>query len=161
MTLCPCGSEQNYSNCCEPAHTGTIPSKTAEALMRSRYCAYVKHQISYLGESLHPDHRQDWDEEETKGWADTSEWQSLEILSTQGGQEKDDEGIVEFAATYKENNKLNRHHEISRFQKIDNKWYYVEGSTPKPTTVRNETPKVGRNEPCPCGSGKKYKKCCS
>ena len=27
-------------------------------------------------------------------------------------------------------------------------------------TVRNEEPKVGRNEPCPCGSGKKYKNCC-
>ena len=27
-------------------------------------------------------------------------------------------------------------------------------------TVRRESPKVGRNDPCPCGSGKKYKKCC-
>lgn len=27
-------------------------------------------------------------------------------------------------------------------------------------TVRNEGPKIGRNDPCPCGSGKKYKKCC-
>ena len=27
-------------------------------------------------------------------------------------------------------------------------------------TVRNEGPKVGRNDPCPCGSGKKYKQCC-
>lgn len=30
----------------------------------------------------------------------------------------------------------------------------------KPQTVRRETPKVGRNDPCPCGSGKKYKHCC-
>lgn len=30
----------------------------------------------------------------------------------------------------------------------------------KPVTVRRETPKVGRNDPCPCGSGKKYKNCC-
>lgn len=27
-------------------------------------------------------------------------------------------------------------------------------------TVRNEGPKIGRNDPCPCGSGKKYKNCC-
>jgi uncharacterized protein YchJ len=27
-------------------------------------------------------------------------------------------------------------------------------------TVKREKAKVGRNEPCPCGSGKKYKKCC-
>ncbi len=33
-------------------------------------------------------------------------------------------------------------------------------STEKPTTVKREAPKVGRNDPCPCGSGKKYKKCC-
>jgi preprotein translocase subunit SecA len=30
----------------------------------------------------------------------------------------------------------------------------------RPKTVRRESAKVGRNEPCPCGSGKKYKKCC-
>jgi preprotein translocase subunit SecA len=33
------------------------------------------------------------------------------------------------------------------------------GEPEKQKTVRRETPKVGRNEPCPCGSGKKYKKC--
>jgi len=27
-------------------------------------------------------------------------------------------------------------------------------------TVKNDEPKVGRNDPCPCGSGKKYKQCC-
>ncbi|MBN8742477.1 MAG: hypothetical protein BGP24_17775 [Lysobacterales bacterium 69-70] len=30
----------------------------------------------------------------------------------------------------------------------------------KPATVRREQPKVGRNDACPCGSGKKYKQCC-
>lgn len=30
----------------------------------------------------------------------------------------------------------------------------------KSQTVVNEGPKIGRNDPCPCGSGKKYKKCC-
>ncbi|MFI5366652.1 MAG: SEC-C metal-binding domain-containing protein [Candidatus Binatia bacterium] len=29
----------------------------------------------------------------------------------------------------------------------------------KPSTVRRDADKVGRNDPCPCGSGKKYKKC--
>ena len=160
MNNCPCGSAQDYSNCCEPAHLGTSHSTTAEALMRSRYSAYVKNQIAYLGESLHPDHRQDWSEEDTKRWAENSDWLSLEIMSTQGGQEIDSEGTVEFSATYKEKNTQNRHHEISRFLKEDDRWYYVDGDIPKPVTVRNETPKIGRNEPCPCASGKKYKKCC-
>ncbi|MFT5519591.1 MAG: SEC-C motif-containing protein [Enterobacterales bacterium] len=160
MSNCPCGSDQPYENCCEPAHTGTTPSKTAEALMRSRYCAYVKKCIPYLGESLHPDQREDWSEENTKRWADNSQWLSLEIISTEAGLENDDQGIVEFAATFKEDNQKNSHHEVSNFQKIDNRWYYVDGQTPKPETVRNESPKIGRNDPCPCGSGKKFKKCC-
>lgn len=160
MSNCPCGSELSYEKCCEPAHTGTTPSKTAEALMRSRYSAYVKNCIDYLGDSLHPEHKEDWSADDTKQWAQNSEWLSLEIISTEAGLESDNEGIVEFAANFKEGNQKSRHHETSRFQKIDGKWYYVDGETPKPQTVRNETPKVGRNEPCPCGSGKKYKKCC-
>ncbi len=31
---------------------------------------------------------------------------------------------------------------------------------PAPETIRRTGQKVGRNDPCPCGSGKKYKKCC-
>ena len=160
MSHCPCGSKQTYAECCEPAHNGSAPSKTAEGLMRSRYSAYVKKQISYLGESLHPEHREDWSEEETKRWADNSEWLSLDIIATEKGSEKDDYGVVEFAASYKEKDKTSRHHEVSQFQKIDGRWYYVDGMTPKPETVRNAAPKVGRNSPCICGSGKKYKKCC-
>ncbi|WP_425314952.1 SEC-C metal-binding domain-containing protein [Treponema vincentii] len=36
------------------------------------------------------------------------------------------------------------------------------GSSSKPENVQvvRTTPKVGRNDPCPCGSGKKYKHCC-
>ncbi len=33
-------------------------------------------------------------------------------------------------------------------------------SLQKPLPIRPERPKVGRNDPCPCGSGKKYKFCC-
>jgi len=160
MTQCSCGSKQDYSVCCEPAHTGAVPAKTAEALMRSRYSAYVEKQIAYLGETLHPDHCEDWSEEETKRWADNSEWLALDIVSTQAGSEDDTTGIVEFKASFQDKNGRKQHHEISQFQKIDAKWYYVDGTTPKPTTIRNTTNKVGRNQPCPCGSGKKYKKCC-
>ena len=160
MSNCPCGSGKSYSLCCEPAHTGSIPADTAEALMRSRYSAFVKKCISYLGESLHPDHRKDWNEKDTKRWADNSDWLSLEILATEKGQSNDKEGVVEFAATYMEGGKKQRHHEISQFEKIGNNWYYVDGMTPKVATVRNDSPKIGRNSPCPCGSGKKYKRCC-
>ena len=36
----------------------------------------------------------------------------------------------------------------------------LDNDTVKKDTVKNEGPKVGRNDPCPCGSGKKYKQCC-
>ena len=35
-----------------------------------------------------------------------------------------------------------------------------QGEAAKPQTIRRDAEKVGRNDPCPCGSGKKYKKCC-
>ena len=128
--------------------------------MRSRYSAYAVNAIDYLGDSLHPAHREDWDREATRRWAEKAQWQSLEIISIEAGGPDDDEGWVEFAANYSEGARTTRHHERSRFRKHRGRWYYVEGQTPKPHTERLDGPKVGRNEPCPCGSGKKYKKCC-
>ena len=160
MTECPCGSANAYAECCEPAHNSSAYPKTAEALMRSRYAAYVVKNIAYLGETLHPEHNDDWDEASTRTWADAAEWLNLEILSCEKGQEADQEGTVEFAASFKEGLIAKRHHEISYFKKKDERWYYVDGTMPKVVTHRNEGPKVGRNSPCSCGSGKKFKKCC-
>ena len=48
--------------------------------------------------------------------------------------------------------------ETSAIELVDGKISPKEGGIDK--TIRNEEPKVGRNDPCPCGSGKKYKNCC-
>lgn len=160
MSNCPCGSEREYSACCEPILTGAAKAKTAEALMRARYTAYQKDAIGFLGDSLHPGSRHDWDEAATRKWAEQSVWLGLEIRATEQGQENDDMGTVEFIATYNEDGVLRQHHEISLFRKEGGHWYYADGKMPAPETVKRETPKVGRNDPCPCGSGKKYKKCC-
>ncbi len=158
--LCHCGSGQPYTGCCAPYVTGAEPAPTAEALMRSRYSAYVECNIDYLGETLHPNHRSDWDREATRRWAEDAEWQGLEILATDAGGPGDEDGWVEFAASFVEEGKPRRHHERSRFQRQGGRWYYVDGELPKPQTQRRATARVGRNDPCPCGSGKKYKKCC-
>jgi SEC-C motif-containing protein len=71
-----------------------------------------------------------------------------------------DEALVEFIASFREEGQLHRHHEVARFLRDQDRWYYMDGAAPKPQTLRHEQPKVGRNDPCPCGSGKKYKKCC-
>lgn len=128
--------------------------------MRARYSAYIKGNISFLGESLYTASRHDWDEAATRKWAEQSQWLGLEVLSTENGREDDDEGTVEFVASYKEDGLLKQHHENSLFRKEDGSWFYVDGQLPTPETVQRETPKTGRNDPCPCDSGKKYKKCC-
>ena len=133
---------------------------TAEALMRARYTSYVKQEIDYIINTCeHGEKIADIDRKATEDWSKTSTWHGLKILRTEKGTENDDEGIVEFEATYTQKGIRDVHHETGAFKKIDGEWLYVEGMI-KPTTVIREGKKIGRNEPCPCGSGKKYKNCC-
>lgn len=163
--MCECGSGKEYSNCCEPFITGKALPKTPEELMRSRYVAHVKQEIPYLRETLAPEVRSSFVEKDVRDWAQ-SEWLGLEILEAKGN-------TVEFNAKYKKKGKLFEHHEVSKFRKIGERWFFVDGDShvhedgkghhhhhaPIAPMVREE-PKIGRNDPCVCGSGKKYKKCC-
>ncbi len=160
MSQCPCGSHLPLDHCCGPILDGELPAPTAEALMRARYSAYVERCFDFLGESLHPHHRSDYDALATRRWAEEAKWMGLKVAAVEGGGEGDDQGSVEFVATYKEKEMIRRHHEISRFKRQDDHWYYVDGELVKPETEIHRTPKIGRNDPCPCGSGKKFKKCC-
>ncbi|MCW8890563.1 MAG: YchJ family protein [Sedimenticola sp.] len=160
MSLCLCGSSQPAETCCNPIIQGDQKAKTAEHLMRARYCAFALGQIDFLSESLHPDHRGDHDVEATRHWAENSKWLGLEIVDKESGEEGDEKGIVEFIATYKEGGVVKHHHERSNFSKVGDEWFFVDGEIVPPATKVNASPKVGRNDPCPCGSGKKYKKCC-
>ncbi len=128
--------------------------------MRSRYSAYALGKIEYLATSLHPDYRADLDLVATRRWSDGAQWLSLQVLDTQAGGENDQEGIVDFIATYKEKGVLRPHREKAGFRRHDGIWYYTEGEMVQAETQSRGGAKVGRNEPCPCGSGKKYKKCC-
>ena len=157
--LCPCGSGKAYSECCEPIIKGTVDAPTPEALMRARYSSYVKQEIDFIINSCETgDKIAEIDRKATEDWSKNSTWHGLKILRTEKGQ-NDDEGIVEFEATYTSKGIRDVHHEIAGFRKVDGKWLYSEGMI-RPTTVVREGRKIGRNEPCPCGSGKKYKQCC-
>lgn len=160
MSTCPCGSRLPFESCCGPLIAGEQPAATAEALMRSRYSAYATGAVGYLHETLHPNYRSDHDQAATRRWAAEATWQGLEIRATEGGGAGDNEGMVEFVANYKEKGIARRYHERSRFLREDGHWYYVDGEIQRPGTVVHENGKVGRNDPCPCGSGKKFKKCC-
>jgi len=160
MSLCPCGSNSDFDLCCNPILTGAREALTAEALMRARYSAYAKCEVDFLHESLHPAHREDHDRNATRRWAANSDWLGLEIVDIEDGQEDDQDGVVEFVATFKEKGVIRRYHERSQFKKHNGKWFFVDGEMVKPKTEVHKGPKVGRNDLCPCGSGKKYKKCC-
>ena len=160
MDQCPCESGKQYEACCGPLISGAQAAATAAALMRSRYTAFVKSEIEYLKQTLHPDHRADYDPQATQRWADSSLWKKLEIVSVQRGGISDDEGTVEFIATYRQKGITHTHHEVGNFNRRNGIWYYTDGKMVSPGTICNEGPKTGRNDPCPCGSGRKYKKCC-
>lgn len=157
MTSCPCGSGRELEACCGPIIDGA-PAPTPEAMMRSRYSAYVLKRCQHLEDSLAPEARKDFDMASTEKWAAGVEWQGLTIVSTSGGKAGDTKGTVEFIAKFKEGIQDQTHHENSLFRLIDGNWLYVNGDLIRKPMVR-ETPKVGRNDPCPCGSGKKYKQC--
>jgi len=160
MSECPCGSKQPYSRCCEPLHKGA-PALTAEQLMRSRYSAYVKVELDYLKETIHAQERAEYNADNAREWAEQSVWERLEILETTGGGPDDQTGEVEFIAHYADaKGRKSTHHERALFEKDGGRWYFKDGNMVKQQTIRRDAPKVGRNEPCPCGSGKKFKKCC-
>ena len=157
--LCPCGSGKEYCECCEPIIKQKALAASPEALMRSRYTAYVKQEIGWLKESLEPTQRSDFDEPSVTAWSKESEWLGIEIKQTKTEEEKNI-GWVEFVARFKQGNITRNHHELGEFHKVGGAWFFYDGRAVKQETVRHEGPVVGRNDPCPCGSGKKYKKCC-
>lgn len=158
MSTCPCGSGAAFAECCEPVISGAQPASTAEQLMRARYSAYVGVQMDFVFETTHPDHRQGYDHAGTKEWAENSEWQGLEIVNTLKGGPADATGEVEFIARFSEKGVPREHHENARFTRSDGRWFFSDGSMVKPKPIH--VSKVGRNDPCTCGSGLKYKKCC-
>ena len=150
---CECGKDQSFSDCCGPIIAGTVPAGTAEQLMRSRFVAFGLGDFDYIDktqiETLPSEIRQ----------RQAPEWESLEILSCSEGGPDDDEGTVEFIAYYRLNGRR-LHRELSRFIRVGPDWRYKDGDIVDELVDDIVSQKVGRNEPCPCGSGRKFKRCC-
>jgi SEC-C motif-containing protein len=161
MSDCPCGSGRAFADCCGPYIAGSDEPPTAEALMRARYTAHTRAQLDYIQHTHDAETRADIDRDATARWAQRADWLGLEIRHVEAGGEHDDAGAVEFIAHYRDKGERKRHHELARFKRDHaGHWVYVDGEAPEPTTVRRASPRVGRNDPCPCNSGRKYKKCC-
>ncbi len=120
--------------------------------MRSRYVAYTVRNADYLLRTWHPSTRP----AALHDLAQT-QWKGLDVIQTEAGSATDSKGVVEFRAHYVANHRATSIHEISRFAKENGQWYYVDAL---PDAAPTGSRKMNRNAPCPCGSGKKYKRCC-
>ena len=143
--MCICGKEASFSECCEPIINLQREPKTPEELMRSRYSAYVQANGKYLVLSAVKENRYEDDAALIEEFSHSVSWLKLDIL-------KVTKETVEFKAYYKDQENIKILHEKSNFVKEDAIWRYKDGEL--------YNTKVQRNESCPCGSGKKYKKCC-
>ena len=119
---CPCGSGAPYSACCGPLHDGATPAVTAEALMRSRYRAFVVGDVPYLLRTWHPATRPGSIQLDPD-----QRWTGLAVLATDAGGPEDSKGVVEFRASYAVRGEPGALHEISRFFRVDGGWVYVRG----------------------------------
>ncbi|MFC9455428.1 YchJ family protein [Streptomyces sp. NPDC059904] len=119
---CPCGLPAAYDACCGRYHSGRANAPTAEALMRSRYCAFTVKDAAYLLRTWHP---------ATRPTAVTFEpgmkWTGLEILGTTEGSAFHSTGTVTFRARYTDGGRPGSLHERSRFIRLDGAWVYVDG----------------------------------
>lgn len=160
MESCPCGSGNPFAECCERYISGALKAVTPEALLRSRYTAYVKKLPEYIVSTTHPDQREGDGTGSVEKWMKNSEWHWLEILESPEPAEADTGATVEFKAGYTERGRKWVHHEVAEFRKEADTWYFFDARMPKIVQYKRPEPKTGRNQPCPCGSGKKFKRCC-
>lgn len=160
--LCPCCSQQTYDNCCRPIHINAKNARLPEQLMRARYCAHILNNTAFVIETYHSSCHAEQDAQAIEESVH-SEWVKLEVLDAP--VPKAEEGFVEFKAYFMEEGQQYCLHERSRFVMEDQQWRYIDGIMPEEMvdprlnqTIANT--KIGRNDPCLCGSGKKFKKCC-
>jgi len=167
---CPCRSGAALENCCGPYVSGKAAAPTAEALMRSRFTAYSLRQVDYLLDTLHSSQRRRGEKLQLRRSLEQTRWLHLQVLKTVAGQTQDKSGEVEFVAVYglaspqrgmagllgqsasPQAKPVGQMHERSRFVQEAGRWFYVDGDQ-----LADYRP--AKNQPCWCGSGKKFKQC--
>jgi SEC-C motif-containing protein len=124
--------------------------------MRARFTAHVLHDFAFLHRTYKPTAHKPYVPEEGKP---TIEWTRLEVHGHSAGRTPD-LAYVEFSAYGMENGAEMVLQEKAEFIREGGSWIYTRPVREGPAPFKQAAPKVGRNDPCPCGSGKKYKHCC-
>lgn len=118
---CPCGGGRFYADCCGRLHAGEV-APTAEALMRSRYSAYVLGRMDYVADTWHPSTRPSDLHNDS-----STRWLGLKVLAQQ--QHTEDLAEVEFVARYRQGGgRAVRMHERSQFVRENGRWFYRDGT---------------------------------
>ncbi len=162
MILCPCGSQLEYENCCKPYHQG-LHVPTAEALLRARFSAFNLQKFHFIVQTTHPDYKKTMNLDNITFNMQNVIWHQLHIMELNQEKLKNTQDVFDtiiFSAVYELNDNLHTLIEKSYFQKKNNTVYYCEDISHHLESYSRTQSKLGRNEPCSCGSGKKYKKCC-
>jgi SEC-C motif-containing protein len=147
---CYCCSGKQFNECCQPLIAGEKAAKNSVELMRSRYSAYCCKKIDYIFQTYHPEQHATNTKTQISEFANTVHFVGLTIIN---GVEQTDPDTVSFNAHYLLDNKLETLSECSRFV-FSGVWYYYDGAI-----TSNKSVGIGRNDDCPCGSGRKFKKC--
>ena len=169
LPICPCQINPSsndisapllYQDCCQPYHEDMKKTDTAQRLMRSRYSAFVLVIPEYIIKTTLPSQQNLLDIYAIESWAKETDWAGLEIIAHTPKLGKR-HAQVEFKAYFRTpdstDHSLQAHHELSAFVKTKNKadndasWYFLD-----PTVSMSVTQK----QPCICGSGEKFKRCC-
>ncbi|PIR23076.1 MAG: hypothetical protein COV44_04965 [Deltaproteobacteria bacterium CG11_big_fil_rev_8_21_14_0_20_45_16] len=129
--------------------------ESAKSLLEKRYECFTKGDVDFILESHHPETKEQIQRQAVEEWSKNSKWHGLKVDSV---DEKSDKTVIDFTVIYERDFEKRFHREIAEFKKHEGKWFYFDSSFPKPETIRNDQ-KIGRNDPCTCGSGKKFKKC--
>lgn len=154
--LCPCGSGRMFEACCEPLLAGRERAATPEQLMRARFTAHVAHDFKFLHDTHRPTAGKPYVAEAGKP---VVKWTRLEVHKAESTPNPE-KAFVEFSAYGMEGDQEKVLQEKAEFLRVGGVWLYNREARLGPAPYQASAPKVGRNDPCPCGSGKKYKQCC-
>jgi SEC-C motif-containing protein len=153
---CPCGSGKIFGDCCDPILTGKRQAATAEELMRARFSAHVAQDFLFLHNSHRPTAGRPFVEPDGPP---AVRWAQL-VVHSQEVSSDPNKAFVDFSAYGVGAKGEEVLHERSEFLKVNGAWLYNREARLGPAPIRSLSPKISRNDKCPCGSGKKYKHCC-
>ncbi|WP_448211507.1 YchJ family protein [Colwellia sp. MEBiC06753] len=150
---CPCCSNIALEMCCLPIIEQQQHAHSPEALMRSRFTAYALNKAEYILATYHSSQQSAHSLADIQAWAEENQW--IELIIHQANSNSTP-ATIEFSAFYLNNHQLIEMRERSNFTQEKNQWRYVDGTI----ITHEKITSLTSNDPCPCHSGKKYKKCC-